>query len=298
MKLSQALTGYWLARRRSLSPNTQRDYALHYDRLLNYLHDPLIDDIAAADIHRYLDHVQARYKLSQKTLSNVWIALSALWSWAEVELGIPHIIRGQVPRPRYRRPPILPYTEADLRALLLAAERDAGRHMRHDALRDRAILLTLIDTGLRASELCDLTLRDYDAETGRLNVRHGKGDKQRVVFAGDGVRRALWKYLATRPEAQQGDALFATRNNTAILRTNLLQLIVRTAARAGVSNANVHRFRHTFAITFLRNGGNLLELQRLLGHERMDTLHIYVQLAQQDLAAAQRSASPVDRWRL
>lgn len=57
-------------------------------------------------------------------------------------------------------------------------------------------------------------------------------------------------------------------------------------------------FRHTFAITFLRNGGNVLELQRLLGHEKMDTLRIYVELAQLDLANAQAAASPADHWGL
>ena len=61
---------------------------------------------------------------------------------------------------------------------------------------------------------------------------------------------------------------------------------------------HLHRFRHTFAVQFLRNGGNVFELQRILGHERMDTLHIYVTLAQSDLAAAQRAHSPADNWRL
>lgn len=75
-------------------------------------------------------------------------------------------------------------------------------------------------------------------------------------------------------------------------------MITATARRAGVSHANVHRFRHTFAITFLRNGGNVLALQKLMGHEKMDTLRVYVELAQMDLQKAQQLASPADRWGL
>jgi site-specific recombinase XerD len=75
-------------------------------------------------------------------------------------------------------------------------------------------------------------------------------------------------------------------------------MIQRTADRAGVRGATCHRFRHTFAITFLRNGGNLLELQKLLGHEKIDTLQIYVDLAHTDLASAQMRASPADGWNL
>ncbi len=60
----------------------------------------------------------------------------------------------------------------------------------------------------------------------------------------------------------------------------------------------MHRFRHTFAVNFLRNGGNVLELQEMLGHERMDTVRIYAKLAEVDLQAAQQRSSVADNWRL
>lgn len=81
-------------------------------------------------------------------------------------------------------------------------------------------------------------------------------------------------------------------------RDNLLNLVVRIAKRAGVRGANVHRFRHTFAIQFLRNGGSVLALQDALGHERMETVRIYAKLAEVDLQAMQRAASPADGWEL
>ena len=81
-------------------------------------------------------------------------------------------------------------------------------------------------------------------------------------------------------------------------RASLRKMIVRCAERAGVKKASVHKFRHTFAINFLRNGGSVLELQHMLGHERLDTVRIYASLAESDLRKAQERASPADKWKL
>jgi len=75
-------------------------------------------------------------------------------------------------------------------------------------------------------------------------------------------------------------------------------MLQRIGRRAGVAGVTVHRFRHTFAINFLRNGGNVLALQELLGHEKLDTVRIYARLAEVDLRRAQQAASPADGWGL
>jgi integrase/recombinase XerD len=240
-------------------------------------------------------------------LANAWIALSALWTWAEMELAVPHIIRGKVERPRFKRKPIEPYSRNDVAAMLEAChvarawQTRNGRQAsstRPTALRDRSIIATLLDTGMRASELCELTVDDYNQKNGQLYIRHGKGDKGRFVYLGTGAKRHLWRYLAERPGAAPKEPLFASARITHLDRNGLRHLIQRCAQRAGIGNANVHRFRHTFAINFLRNGGNLLQLQNLLGHERMDTVRIYAQLAALDLEQAQAKASPADNWNL
>ena len=69
-------------------------------------------------------------------------------------------------------------------------------------------------------------------------------------------------------------------------------------AKAGVQNCHPHRFRHTFAVNFLRNGGNAFELQMALGHMTLQMAQTYLALAQADLDAAHRKASPVENWRL
>lgn len=307
MKLHNALDGYWLAKERDFSPNTIRDYRLTFRRLVDFLNDPEFETLSGQDLNRFLNHLRNHHKLANKTLCNAWIALSSLWTWAEHELSVEQIIRKHVPRPRFFRPPIVGYTEDDVRRIVYATENSGGWRTRNGkiaytarptALRDKAIVILLVDTGIRSSELCNLELRDYDPKEGRLHIRRGKGNKNRYVYLGQAAQRVLWRYLATRPNAKPSDPVFTSRDGAPLRRDNLRHLIERLAARAAVPGAHVHRFRHTFAINFLRNGGNVLELQRFLGHERMETIRIYVDLAQHDLSNAQVRASPADHWRL
>lgn len=156
----------------------------------------------------------------------------------------------------------------------------------------------LLDTGLRASELCDLQIRDYEPDSGQLYVRHGKNNKRRVVYLGQRARLQLWRYLADRNNTRPPDPLFASRTNTRLDRNNLRHMLSTIAAQAKINDVHPHRFRHTFAITFLRNGGNTFALQKLLGHEELTTVLKYVRLAETDIKAAQAAASVVDNWRL
>lgn len=307
MDFSTALEGYWLARRRDFSQNTINDYELTFRRFAKHVGSRALADITPSDIHSFLNATKKKYKLGDKTLANIWAGLSSFFTWAETELKIAHPIRGVVSRPEFRKVEIEPYTKAEIMALMSATEQSAswrtrnGRRissLRPTALRDKTMLIVLVDTGLRASELCDLQVRDYEQESGRLLIRHGKGNKKRTIYLGQSGRKYLWRYLTGRGATKANDPLFITRLGTALSRTELLNMITATAARAGVSHANVHKFRHTFAITFLRNGGNVLELQKLLGHERMETVRIYAELATTDLSNAQAMASPADNWGL
>lgn len=308
MLLEKAFDGYWLEKRRDFSPHTVREYQLTFRRLQAFLGpDAHTESVTTDQVRAFLNHLQEQYELSEKTLSNCWAALSSFWTWASPELGLPHLIRDRIKRPRYHRPTIETYTQEHVQAMLNACSQTKtystrlGRkasNTRPTALRDKAIILTLVDTGLRASELCNLTMADYNDKTGQLNIRQGKGKKDRIVYISESARKAMWKYQAER-KPKPGAPLFPTRTGDHLGRDELLNMIEATAKRAGLTiKANCHRFRHTFALNFLRNGGNILALQDLLGHERLETIRIYARLAQVDLKAAQTQASVADHWRL
>jgi integrase/recombinase XerD len=306
MKISVALQGYWLDKQLDFSPHTVRSYQRVFKLFADYLGDREIEKITADDIRRFLFYLRTEKKHSRRTVHDSWVPLSGLWTWAEINLEIPHIIRGKVKSPEFTQLKIMPFDVDDIRALIKAAEYEnewltrngrRTRSKRATAAREKAMILTLVDSGLRVSEMCALTVGDYDASRGRLHVRHGKGDKERYVVVGNRTRKAIWLYMATREGAKPSSPLFASRNDTHLDRNNVRHILTKIGIAAGVDNVHPHRFRHTYAINFLRNGGSPLLLQELLGHEQLDTVRIYVQLAEQDIDKAQ-AHSPADEWKL
>ena len=298
MKLSAALDGFWLDKILHFSPTTTPGYRLTFKRLVVFTGDADIESITANDIRRFLAYQEAQ-GLSKRSVHDVWVRLSSLWTWAETELHIPHILRNQIKAPDYKKRKPEPFSAADVQALLVHVKHTSSNANRPTALRDAAIVMTLLDTGLRASELCSLIIADYDAANARVHVVSGKGrggGKERFVITGKRTQKAVWRYLATRQTTPQ-QPLFATRNDGAFSRSVLRHLLARLGARAHVPNVHPHRFRHTFAITFLRNGGSIAVLKELLGHESLQMVLHYAAIAQQDIDASV-SASPVDGWKL
>lgn len=305
MKLSKALQGFELDKALTFGPNTMDGYRWAFNHLLDFLGDLEVSEIHTADIKRLLAHLLAEHQLSRRSVKDAWARLSSFWTWAEKELGIPHIIKGKIPEPKYTKRKIETFSQEDIRAMLVAAEytkawtTKEGKQVqtkRPTADRDKAIVLTLLDTGARASELCALTIADYDERRGRLRIQHGKGDKERYVVVGTRTKKAIWRYLADRTSNPKAP-LFATQQGEPISRDVLYRLIVSLGTNAGVKNAHPHRFRHTFAVNFLRNGGNVPVLKELLGHERMDTILIYVRIAELDVDSAARF-SVADNWKI
>jgi len=307
MKLTDAFDGYWLERRRNFSHKTTSQYEWLFKYALEFFGDIDIAHATSDQIRHWLNWLKEEKKLAPKTCSNAWAALSSFFTWAENELSLSHPMRDRVACPSVPPPAIDYYSQVELLAMVQACELGdtwhsrtgtPARSTRPSAARDKAIITTLLDTGLRASELTALKIADYDNGTGKIIVRRGKGSKFRVVYVGQSARRAIWRYMATRDNRSPNAPLFATRTDTQLDIDNLRSTIKRIAKRAGVPKANLHRFRHTFAINFLRNGGSPLELKEMLGHSKMDTVLIYVRLAEVDLQRAQQIASPADNWQL
>lgn len=301
---SQAVTGFLLnTQARRLSEHTIADYRNTYKKLAAWLQDNrCISSISKHDIEEFL----AGQQVSEKTLLNYHAGLSALWTWALAEgLVEQHVVRQVVP-PRPTQTAVLPYTEADVKAMLavLGRSRSYTRpgkvesdHSTLHPLRNRAIILLLLDTGLRASELCSLQIHQLDVRNRSLTVV-GKGRKERVLPFSPNTGQALWKYLATRSGETVDQPLFAIRGGAALTRDRLLKTISIIAVRAGVADPSVHRFRHTFAINYLRNGGDPWSLQMMLGHSSSEMTRRYLAIAQADLQVSHRKASPVMNWKL
>jgi len=314
LSFAQAVEGFMLTKSaEGLSRSTLADYRGSVQKLSVWLEGQglagvAVDQLTTLHLRRFLADLQHRDPpLAPKTIRNVYTFLSSFWSWLGVEFGFPHILRGAIRPPRANPPAMRLPTQEELERLLRACEwsreahtvgREPFRMRRPTARRDVAILLTLVDTGLRAQELCRLTLADLDKNDGSLLVRFGKGRKQRIAYLGKRARRALWRYLATdRQGAKPDEALFMGLGGRPLTVSGLSQLVRKLGRRVGVK-VSPHMLRHVFATEFLRGGGSTLVLRRLLGHASDGLLARYAEIAEVDLKAAHDAASPVDRLRL
>jgi len=323
LKVSKAVQGFLQYKAaEALSPRTIESYQADLQRWIDHIGDIDVGKITPDILRAYLVWLHTEYKpkrfngktdpLSPKTINNIWVSLSAFFSWYGREFDLKSPMKS-VPAPKFEEHPVEPYSKEQVEALLKACEQSrqantAGRQhfkmRRYTSLRDRASILMLLDTGLRASEICSLTIGDVDFKSGKIQVRHGiqggaKGGKGRTVYLGKVSRNALWRYLVIRDDNEDMLApLLDGKFRHPLNRNALRRLLSRLGEKAKVANCYPHRFRHTFAITYLRSGGDVFTLQELLGHSTLEMVQHYARIAQMDVEQAHRKASPADNWRL
>jgi integrase/recombinase XerC/integrase/recombinase XerD len=160
--------------------------------------------------------------------------------------------------------------------------------------RNRAIILTFLDSGLRLSELANIQLNDIDFERETIRVM-GKGSKERIVRIGKQTQKAVLKYLLQRNDGL--GCLWVTEERRPLHRWGIQTMIIRLGKRAGMVNVRCspHTFRHTFAIMALQNGIGEFNLQWLLGHSTLTQTRRYCgTLGATEAISAHKKAGPVD----
>ena len=157
------------------------------------------------------------------------------------------------------------------------------------------MILALLDTGVRRTELVNLDLVDLNLEGQRLRVLHGKGNKQRVVRFGARAKEAVEEYLE-RFQGREPGPLFLSNEGNRMSSHSALIFLRRLGRRAGVEKVKVHRFRHTFATWAIENEARELDVQHLLGHSTPAMVRRYSATYDAEKAArAHERFSPADR---
>ncbi|MBC8138254.1 MAG: tyrosine-type recombinase/integrase [Fibrella sp.] len=265
---------------------------LELQKFFLYLNRAHLDESGRWDNPREIE------PLKSGSVKSFHLSIRAFLRWLVKDGELDTCTLDRIDAPIDRPDHVQPFTEAQVTAMLSSAKKTLN------PLRDEAILTVFLDTGIRLSELCALTVGDVDCIAGVILVREGKGGKSRTCNFGRNCKRALWQYIqAERRKADPSEPPFLSDRGidaraNALTRCGVALLISRVGKRAKIPptvRVSPHTFRHTLACLMLKNGSNIFALKAALGHESMAMVNRYLSISQADLAAAHRLSSPADR---
>src|SRR6266581_2949863 len=271
----------------------------------------LVGEVDASAINAWFAHMRKSpgghgKPRSERTIQTYARSARAFFHWLVRRETIERNPFDRVTFPKVGKPLIHTIDAEEFERLLLACAppNETGPFAERAAVRNRAILWVLYDTGIRVSELCGLRLADFDRKHGILTVV-GKGSKERRIALGHNCLRNLLYYLDKhRPDEEElaewgstgEDHLFLSETRLPLTKNGVTLLFKRIRERAGITNKRIspHIFRHSFAIRYLVLGNDPFSLQELLGHEDMTTVKNYMHMNDETIQAQKRKYSPGD----
>lgn len=303
-----------------LLPNSLDAYSRDAAQLLWHLQDAGCRSLAAATPRQLSEHLttlKTKRGLDAASVIRHLAAIRVFFRWAAETQGVANDPTAILDRPtRWKKLPDV-LSPVQVRKLLDACTPDAApghvKPTRRKApdraamiedtarpnipvhLRDRALLELLYASGLRASEVCSLTVNDVQESMGILRVT-GKGNKQRLVPMGEPARRAVAEYLRAcrplleKPHLSKG-CLLLSRTGRPLERVRVWQLVSHYAKRAGLK-VYPHMLRHSFATHLLIGGADLRVVQELLGHADIATTQIYTHVDRTHLKQVHKKHHP------
>ncbi len=287
------------------SPRTVEWYTAFLLRFLRFLQSnglpTIIDSIHKDHIRAFIRYLQTEARtphkgmpLSGHTVQGYVRTLKSFFSWAMREEYLESNIMTGIPVPKAPNRIINSFTLEQIASLAATCQRENG-----NGYRNLAMLLLMLDSGLRVSELVAIDLDDLDIGEGYIRVTSGKGARERVVPVGSVVQKLLWKYInQSRPQpiSKKITKLFLSCDGLPLTRSGIQQMLRRCGRKAGIYGVRCspHTLRHTFAKNYLLNGGDTFSLQKILGHSSLASVRTYLNLFAVDIKRQHQRFSPVD----
>lgn len=276
--LADAYTDFMLSRQAmNCTPATLEWYSHTAGAFLKWLEAQGVTDpsqTTARHVRAYLAQIRGK----DTTLHAHARAVRTLLRFWNREGYLPTLIRFDMPKLAKKRLPVL--TAPQLAQIVKACN-----------VRDRAVILFMVDSGLRKSEVIRLDWPDVDMQSGLVHVRQGKGRKDRSAVIGATTRRSILAYRRTL--TNRDGPLFQTRDGRRFAGDGFIQIFRRIEKRTGI-HVTPHALRRTFTILSLRAGMDPLYLKNLGGWSSLAMVEHYAQMGDFDLLEAHKKHSPVD----
>jgi len=235
---------------------------------------------------------QQNLSLSPRTVQCHVRALKAFSTWLYLEGCTAQNRLKNLKLPKAPNKIIEPLTPQEIKKVIASINKKS-----HVGERNYAMLVTLLDSGLRASEAATITLGNLNLKDGCIKVM-GKGAKERIVPIGKYVQMTLWSYIdKVRPKPTIPDCgnLFLSVSGKPITVNTVKLVFSRLSESSGIERLHAHLCRHTFAINYLLNGGDIFSLREILGHTTLDMVNHYLHFTSAQITSQHQKYSPMDR---
>lgn len=283
----------YIALERGLSPNTSSAYKSDLIKLIQFLERRKIATINAVTRKDILDFLifEKDHGLGVNSISRLFVAVKVFFRFLQQEGLLTGNITEVMDSPKLWKALPATLSVKEVERLLSAPEGD-----KPGAVRDRALIEMLYATGLRVSELCNLTLDNIYFDEGYLRCM-GKGQKERIVPFSEKAASALKKYIDGARSSFTADPqnryVFLSRRRGKISRKMVWKLIKQYARKVDIQKKiSPHTLRHSFASHLLANNAPLRIIQEMLGHADIATTQIYTHVDQSRLKSIHEQFHP------
>lgn len=280
----------------SLSPRSVEDYSQKIGVFVAFCRTQEVykpEEVTPTHIRLFLLGMQQRCK--PISVHGYYGCVCRFFNWLLEEGTLKESPMARMHPPKFPKVLIKPFKPEDIGRLLFLCDHGGPCFL---GLRNRAIILAFVDTGLRLSELAGIQIADLDVDVGLIKVM-GKGAKERIVRISNRTLKAILRYWNQRNDDLP--CLWVTEERKPLQARGIQQMIERLGKRAGVTGVRCssHTFRHSFAIMALQNGIGEFNLQWLLGHSTLTQTRRYCgSLGAKEAMLAHIKASPVERLKL
>jgi site-specific recombinase XerD len=291
------------------SPKTIRWYTEMLQEYIQYLSENKhACDLTAFDIDTVREYIMYLQKkpifrgppdvprrsvfLSPKTVQCHVRVLKAFASWLHAEGYTTENRLQNLKLPKAPATIMEPLTPEEINKIIASIDKKSS-----SGARNHAIFETMLDTGLRSSETAGITLGNLNLADGFIKVM-GKGAKERIVPIGEHVRMVLFSYIdKTRPRVASSacENLFLSPTGKPITVNTLKLMFSRLARTSKVKRLHAHLCRHTFATSYLLNGGDIFSLKEILGHTTFEMVNHYLHFTSSQITSQHHKYSPMDK---
>lgn len=278
-------------KQRNLRENTLRHYRESYKSITRIIdEDMYIRDLNINSVGEFVVNCKEKFKINDQTLHTYTRDIKTwMYYWMRQE----YIPTFKITLPKVDKKNIEPYTDEELKKLL---KKPNLKTCRFGEYRNWVLVNFILSTGLRLNSFVNVKVKDIDFDNEVVFVNMTKNRKPLIIPLNNIIIKILKEYLRIRKPDTENDFLFCNDFGIQLNKATINGSLNSYNRKREVTKTGIHRYRHTFAKKWIMNGGNVVTLQKILGHSNLQITENYINLLVQDLKVEMNKYNPLEQF--